>query len=399
MMTGSGPLVSVIIRTQAGREQLLAEALESVGAQDYRPIEVVVVEDGSTVAGETVARVAEAHGLRHRYQSLPKSGRCRAGNEALRLATGELFNFLDDDDQLYPQHLRLLVASLQEESRAVAAYARAVMIPTSVTSVDPLVYEEGPAWNFRAQPFSRWELWFQNQFPIQACVFRRELYEEHGGFDPDIPLLEDWELWARYLSDGRSVVFVDEATSMFRIPGRHGAILSREGILDDSSGEARGRIDEIEVRATGTELTDAARRMLDARYERSTRLAALWAAVDRSPTNRRVLLAVPKAILVSIRAARRRFRRTGDGTPTANALRAAARRDPDAETPLTVGEARAALFGEWHDVHADRYCLVAFANLLERVTLRIGRRLPQRPWPNEDHRRPPGATTPVSTNP
>ena len=53
--------------------------------------------------------------------------------------------------------------------------------------------------------------------PIQAVLFKRELYAERGGFDTRLDALEDWNLWQRY-AYGNRFVYVPKVTSQFRTP-------------------------------------------------------------------------------------------------------------------------------------------------------------------------------------
>jgi len=87
-------LVSIILPVYNG-EQYLAEAIESVLAQTYRPIEVIVVDDGST---DTSAHVAKSFASRVRYCFQKHSGAAAARNRGIALAHGEYLSFLDADD-------------------------------------------------------------------------------------------------------------------------------------------------------------------------------------------------------------------------------------------------------------------------------------------------------------
>lgn len=103
------PLVSVVVPVFNG-ERFLAEALESVFAQDYRPIEVIVVDDGSTDrSAEIIRSFPEV-----RLVSQANAGVAAARNAALRIATGEFISFLDQDDRWLPHKLTRQVARLLE---------------------------------------------------------------------------------------------------------------------------------------------------------------------------------------------------------------------------------------------------------------------------------------------
>lgn len=106
-MTEAHPLVSVIIPVYNGARFLRA-ALESVFAQTYRPIEVIVVDDGSIDDSGAIAQSFPAvHYIRQVNQ-----GVAAARNVGLEAAHGEFFAFLDQDDLWTPDKLKLQVDHL-----------------------------------------------------------------------------------------------------------------------------------------------------------------------------------------------------------------------------------------------------------------------------------------------
>ncbi|MGB0383493.1 MAG: glycosyltransferase family 2 protein [Ardenticatenaceae bacterium] len=87
------PLVSVIIPVYNG-EAYLAQAIESVRRQPYQPIELIVVDDGSTDGSAEIAKGFDE--VRYCFQ--PQSGAAAARNQGIRLAQGTFLAFLDADD-------------------------------------------------------------------------------------------------------------------------------------------------------------------------------------------------------------------------------------------------------------------------------------------------------------
>ena len=88
------PLVSVIIPVY-NCEKYLAEAIESVLAQTYQPLEIIVIDDGST---DGSAEVAKSFGPTVQYCFQVNSGTAAARNRGIELAKGDFFAFLDADD-------------------------------------------------------------------------------------------------------------------------------------------------------------------------------------------------------------------------------------------------------------------------------------------------------------
>ena len=104
----SDPLVSVIIPV-FNRERFVAEALESVFAQEYRPIEVIVVDDGSTDATGEVARAFREVNVIRQVNLGPGAAR----NAGLAEATGPFITFMDSDDVMSPRRLVAQVEHLR----------------------------------------------------------------------------------------------------------------------------------------------------------------------------------------------------------------------------------------------------------------------------------------------
>jgi glycosyltransferase involved in cell wall biosynthesis len=112
-------LVSVIIPVYNG-ELYLAEALDSVFAQDYRPIEVIVVDDGST---DDTAAVAKRYSQVH-YFHQTNQGPPAARNTGLNNCKGELIALLDADDLWVPGKLSTQTAFLETHPQACCVIGR-----------------------------------------------------------------------------------------------------------------------------------------------------------------------------------------------------------------------------------------------------------------------------------
>ncbi|MDH4232122.1 MAG: glycosyltransferase family 2 protein [Nitrospirota bacterium] len=105
------PLVSVIIPVYNG-EKYLAEAVESVLAQIYRPLEIIVIDDGSSDRSADVVR-GFSETVRYYYQ--PNSGSGAARNAGVQKARGGFLAFLDADDLWVREKLSLQVPALEAD--------------------------------------------------------------------------------------------------------------------------------------------------------------------------------------------------------------------------------------------------------------------------------------------
>jgi glycosyltransferase involved in cell wall biosynthesis len=172
------PLVSVNIAVYNGA-RYLGEALESVFAQTYRPIEVIVLDDGSTDAtAEVAASFSEA---RYIYQE--NQGLSHARNAGIRESNGAFLAFIDHDDTWAPDKLARQVALLQE--RPDLGFA--------VCYLENL-FEDGtvPGW-FR----QRDDIHRQPGYVPSAWLVRREIFDIVGLFDPVYRIGQDTDWLAR----------------------------------------------------------------------------------------------------------------------------------------------------------------------------------------------------------
>ncbi|MDP3675563.1 MAG: glycosyltransferase family 2 protein [Novosphingobium sp.] len=221
----SQPRVSLVVRTQGRRLRLLERALASIRRQCEPSVEAIIVEDGSSEAGALVEAMNANGSVMFRELPIAASGRCVAGNRGLEASRGEFVGFLDEDDELLPDHVSRLAAALDATPGVDLVYARANEVVCGGLVSDE-VREPETLPPGQLVPFSRTALWRHNQFPIQAALFRRSLFEREGGFDPAIQLLEDWDLWIRY-SACADFLAIDAVTSLFRSPREPSLIEAR----------------------------------------------------------------------------------------------------------------------------------------------------------------------------
>lgn len=177
------PLVSVILPVY-NRMSSVSRAIESVLAQTYRPIELIVVDDGSTDASrDVVARFGSAVTLLVQ----PHAGAYVARNLALRHARGELVAFIDSDDAWRPDRLARQVPLFDREEVGLVFGDAAVVTPagrTNRTMFGITAPRRGRvAWHFALGNF----------VPTVTVLVRRDAL----GFFEEAPLSADYLAWFR----------------------------------------------------------------------------------------------------------------------------------------------------------------------------------------------------------
>ena len=208
------PLVSIVIRT-CGRPGSLRPTLNSLRYQAYKNFEVVVVEDGEAISQKLIEREFPDLNIRY-YATGHNIGRSAAANFGFEKTEGEWVNMLDDDDYLYPEHIRTGLCAA-ESSGCDMVFLKSVALDQKVISADPYEYEiEGKHFmNFpRIDPFT---MCASCKTPNNGVLFKRELLSRCGMMNEELGANEDWELWLRFMAEATYTV-VDYATSVFVNP-------------------------------------------------------------------------------------------------------------------------------------------------------------------------------------
>ncbi|MCP9927900.1 glycosyltransferase family 2 protein [Cyanobium sp. CH-040] len=196
------------------RPGLLKEAVNSVLAQVYRPIEIILVDDGSTDDSSAIAEIfTQAHPGLVALIRQPNRGPGSARQAGLDRASGEFVQFLDSDDILLPRKFALQVAALRASPSAEIAYGHAFEENHRIDP--PSCY--GP---IRAtgvpQSLLFPRLLIERWWPTSTPLFRRDLLSKIGPIKPWITE-EDWEYEARAAALSPKLVFVEENLSVTRI--------------------------------------------------------------------------------------------------------------------------------------------------------------------------------------
>jgi glycosyltransferase involved in cell wall biosynthesis len=199
--------VSVVMPVFNGA-RYLADAIASIRRQRHAPLEIIVVDDGST---DDSAAVAASQGPDVRVVSQANQGPGPARNRALGLARGEVVAFLDADDLWSDDKL-----GVQWPLLAAHPAIEVVLGPLRRTWTVP-----GPDGSPGAARFTEPE----PALHLGCALIRRSVFDRIGLFDPAFTPTEDWDWFMRAREAGIALVAHDEVVYLYR---RHGANVTND---------------------------------------------------------------------------------------------------------------------------------------------------------------------------
>jgi glycosyltransferase involved in cell wall biosynthesis len=186
-------MISVIIPT-FNREAFLAEAIQSVLDQDYLfglseqgLYEILVIDDGST---DSTRKIVNSFEGKIKYHFQENKGISAARNFGLSIARGKYIAFLDSDDLWEKEKLKIQINFLENNPKARLCYTEETWIRRGVRVNPKRKHRKYSGWIFdKVLPLCL--------LSLSSVLFRRELFEEIGVFDEELPVCEDYDLGIR----------------------------------------------------------------------------------------------------------------------------------------------------------------------------------------------------------
>jgi len=254
----SAPLVSIIVPCYNGRDYV-SDAIRSALGQTYSPIEVIVVDDGST---DDSLEVIRAFGDRVKCLPMPHRGGGAARNAGLEASRGDLIQFLDADDLLDADKLRRQVDALLETG------ADMVFCDETRVSFIESQYVDRFSPPYKGEDPVAFVL--EHSIPTILALHRKEKLLAIGGWRTDIPCAQEFDLHLRLACSGCALHHLPEVLCKGRcVPGSVSS--NYLGVLDQYSRilepayhglKKSGKLDNERAQAFAAAMARAARHYL-----------------------------------------------------------------------------------------------------------------------------------------
>jgi len=232
------PQVSVIIPAY-NQAQYLKDAIQSVLAQTYRDLEIIVIDDGSN---DDTPQIAGQFKDSIHYVHQDNQGLAGARNTGIRCAYGNFIALLDSDDQWLPDYLEKMTGLATRSPEAAVYYCQVRCMDADGHDLQQIL--GGPV----KPPVMMYQSLLRANFLIPSTILmRRSIMMEAGLFDQSLRSCEDWDLWLRLLPK-YSFIGTNDCLVRYRL---HGSSLSAnlEGMhkaaratIEKNFGDENGRL-------------------------------------------------------------------------------------------------------------------------------------------------------------
>ncbi len=237
--------VSVCIPVYNVAPRFLKAVLESVACQTYDKIETVVVDDASDVDYERVLSECDTALDFTYYRHDRNLGMVANWNAAVRLTSSDLVVLVGHDDVLMPDMVEAYVGVIQASVGVVACGGARQFIDemdrlrTTLRFVSDrrYLFEIGSLWHFEFREIARLALSNGNVVGEPSCVmFRREVFDEVGGYDSSFEHAADLDFVLRVAERGR-IAYLGTPHVLRRLHGENQTVLNQK-----SGAVARDRV-------------------------------------------------------------------------------------------------------------------------------------------------------------
>lgn len=215
-------LVSVVVVTYNSAEFII-EALDSVKAQTYQHIELIISDDGSK--DDTVGLCKQwLQKNTSRFEncellvSTTNTGNTANYNRGWRRAKGEWIKNLDGDDRLLPNCISDYVDFVKIHPKTDMVFAKMNSFSCNQFNEADEIWNKGGVY-FKKFSIKEFELvvYIYNSINSPTTFIKRDSYLKLGGYDERYKYIEDWPMWMRMVNEGFVLQYMDIITVDYRI--------------------------------------------------------------------------------------------------------------------------------------------------------------------------------------
>jgi glycosyltransferase involved in cell wall biosynthesis len=208
-------LVSIII-TAYNQDKFLSEAIESVLNQTYTNLECIIIDDGSIDQTKSICEKYLSQDKRIKYFFQLNKGVAIARNKGFELSSGTFIQFLDGDDFLLPDKLRIQVGFMEDHDDVGVSYTNHFHYWNNTKQFASYDFE-----NLSENPLDQF-LYKHDEgvsLPIHAALIRKDIWSiGETPFPSDFPYrYEDWVFWVKICLKNIKFYFLNERLVAYRM--------------------------------------------------------------------------------------------------------------------------------------------------------------------------------------
>lgn len=209
-MTNNKKIVSVIIPTY-NREKFIFDTINSVYKQTYRPIELLIIDDGSTDDTPNIIKdfkeEKSSEDFIIKYISQKNSGAQVARNNGIKNSIGEYIQFLDSDDILDEKKFEIEVNYLEKNLSCDIVYSNGKLIDESNNIKD---------FNLSKPLSNTSEDYFTGAWQCMTALYKRDTINRNGLWNEELTINQDWEYAQRIILNDFKIAYIDIKLCFYR---------------------------------------------------------------------------------------------------------------------------------------------------------------------------------------
>ena len=214
----SQDLVSVVIPAY-NAETYLRETLDSVLRQTYRPLEIIVVDDGSV---DSTPKILSGYQQLVKVIQQPNAGVAAACNTGVEAACGEWIALLDADDLWAPEKIEYQMRACRD---GVISYTDCICFGDHIKDVRRSSFEPPHSGQVLREVVVR------NFITKSSVMVLRDVYRRYGGFPMDFDAVEDWPLWISVCAENE-ILYCPEPLVRYRVHRQSKSMKCRNTMRD-----------------------------------------------------------------------------------------------------------------------------------------------------------------------